>query len=419
MTDRSDSTYSPQSAVKMIPYKIDYAVKNSAKTLGFSKKRVIFKFGLANKQALDDGLSGAHCRGSEHEVQFVWSLVSGKRQLLLDGKEVHYSESGQNGWTTDRAWQHIFPLKDQSGSLRIHFISQPENKEIPGSKPFDLRVEGISYFAFNEIYKLGTPAMTIRSPSGGRGRGYNSGGRSTDGLSPEERRQIAAAKVESLRDFRKQQEQQNAGGNRQESGPAPAEDLLISFDDPPAPAPTTSVPPSGGVQRELSGITMDPSLNPPLQQQQQMYGQPQQQFAMPNYGQPPAANSSALSPYQAPGSQPAPSPYGQPAPQPAPPPPQQQPMNNYSLNGHGNPGSGYSNPMASPTGQSVASYGSAPAFAQPPPPQQQPAYPSQQQQPAYPAQQQQQQQFAPAGGYPAPAAPAPWGQNPNQAYNPY
>ena len=80
-----------------VPYQVDYSVKNVSKMVGFSKKRVTFKFGFANPKSLAEGLTGPACRGSEHELVFIWSLTSGKRQLLLDNKDMHFSESGQNG----------------------------------------------------------------------------------------------------------------------------------------------------------------------------------------------------------------------------------------------------------------------------------------------------------------------------------
>jgi hypothetical protein len=59
-----------------IPYQIDYSVQNTAKTLGFSKKKVLFKFGFANEKSVQSGLTGPACRGSEHELLFIWSLNS-------------------------------------------------------------------------------------------------------------------------------------------------------------------------------------------------------------------------------------------------------------------------------------------------------------------------------------------------------
>ena len=211
---RSPFLVPPEPAtMTFIPYQVDYSVKNTAKTLGFSKKRVSFKFGFANLQSVDQGVTGAQCRGSEHEVTFLWSLASGKRQLFLDGKDVHYSESGMNGWTSDRAWQHSFPLREMSSgrTYKIHFISQPVNKDIPDMKAFDLRINGVSYFSFNEIWKLGTPAMVSREGPRAYGGGHRAGRDSP--TSAEERRLIAMAKAESLKDFERQRAQPPTSNN--------------------------------------------------------------------------------------------------------------------------------------------------------------------------------------------------------------
>jgi len=338
------------------PYQIDYNVKNTSKTFGFSKKKITFKFGIANPPAVANGDSGAACRGSEHEVIFIWSLNSGKRQILCDGKDIHYSETGQNGWTADQVFQHHFEVRvaGLSGPLRAHLITQPANRDVPHIKPFDLRLNGISYFSMPQIFQLGTPQMIVRPVKGKakmshmRGRGY--GNRNDDDayLSPAERQAIAAAKLASMQEM-------NRSSN---TAPAPAVvDDLISFDAP-APAPTPpnqygQPPPQAqtpysnyslGTAAPQGGSFYGQQPPPPQQQMQQpqqgsFYGQqpPQQQMQQPQQGsfygqQPPPATA------------PAPGTYNH----------QQQ-------------------FMTSPNAKSVASYqsyGSAPSFAQPP--QQQP-----------------------------------------------
>ena len=382
-----------------IPYQIDYAVTNAAKTLGFSKKKVSFKFGFANPQA--NAVTGAACRGSEHEVTFIWSLASGKRQLLLDGKDVHYSESGQNGWTSDRAWQHSFPLKDSTvrQTLKVHFISQPVHKDIPGSRPFDLRVGGVSYFAFNQIFQLGTAAMTTRV-----GNEHHTDP-DRDVMTAEERRLVAQAKLESLKDVEHQRSASHHSQQQQSQKPVMKheEDLLLSFDDPAPPvmvAPvasasgyvTTSPYPGFTSSISLGSEFLDPNVPSPtmMQQQQQQfqpdttyhsgYGMPahyafagappvnpyapasyqqQQQPATSSY----STSSSAMTPYQPSAGAPAPSPYAAyPAGVPPPNPYAVHPANNnnYNSNPYGAP--------PSPSMQSFASFGSAPSFAQPPKP---------------------------------------------------
>lgn len=396
-----------------IPYQVDYTVQNTAKTLGFSKKKVIFKWGFANERSLADGNTGANCRGSEHELTFVWSLKTGKRQIWLDNRDVHFSESGQNGWTVDRAWQHAFTMKDATGTYRVHFVSQPKNPDIPDSKPFDLRVAGVSYFSFNHIYQLGTPSMVVRDNS----RSHHRQGRDSP-MTPEERRQIAQAKAESLRDLAEQQQKKSA------PPPMPKQEPdLLSFDADPTPPPvpigrppqdlTTSAHSNGsfGNFAFTSSVSLDSALEPakqppvygqppyggqqfaqpppPPQTPQnamasfsslgQSYGQqPPPQYGQPSYAQPPVSApvppSGALTAYQPPTGAPAPSPYAMP---PAPQQQQQQPFAGYGQS-TGSIDSGFSSgpyaqppqSMQSPSAQSYASYGSAPSFAQPP---QQPA----------------------------------------------
>ena len=379
-----------------IPYQIDYGVQNTAKTLGFSKKRVLFKFGLANPQAVRNGLAGAQCRGSEHEVTFLWSLKSGKRQLYLDGKDVHFSESGQNGWTVDRAWQHVFTMRDPTGTYRLHFISQPKLPDMPDSRPFDLRVAGISFFSFNKIYQLGTPAMVVRDNGGASGSGTSAYGRSSadqdEPMSPEERRMLAQARVESMREFQQQQlKQQQQRSSRTTSGSSQQtpqqtalprdEPLLLSFDDPsppPAAAPSNSLLTAGAApppqpyapssslsyyaphnhMSMASSVTLDPALHsvgsfdtaytsPSLPQQQQQQQQQQQYGQAPpsgmTYGQPPPPPP-APAPFAYGGA----SPYGPPQSQ------QQQQQQHSMTSAYGGPSS-YAGPPAFGTAPSVSS----------------------------------------------------------------
>ena len=377
------------------PYQIDYSVKNTSKTFGFSKKRITFKFGIANPPAVANGGKGANCRGSEHEVIFTWSLNSGKRQILLDGKDVHFSESGQNGWTADQVFQHHFHVRVQglSGPLRAHLITQPANKDVPHIKPFDLRINGVTYFAMPKIFELGGPQTIVRpvqgkaKSSGGYPNGNDGGGRGNNDdahLSPAEREAIAAAKVASMQDLNRPNN--GMGGMNSHAPPAVVADLL-SFDAPPsAPAPMPygqqQPPPpqqqqygnyslGGGNQQQqpspydarqtsVSTLGSSYSYGQTSPQQQQpggggFYGQQQQQQQQPPgsfYGQQPPP---ALTPSSAAGPSFAPHQIAA---------------------------------TASPSNQSIASYqsyGSAPSFAQPPQHQQQQ---HQQQQ-----QQQQQQQY--------------------------
>ena len=422
-----------------IPYYIDYSVKNVSKTIGASKKRITFKFGFANRQAIDDGLVGAHCRGSEHDLVFIWSLNSGKRQVSLDGKDIHYSTSGQNGWTSDRAWLHVFSLKVPgcNNVFQCHLISQPVPQG-SAMRPFDLRIQGVSIFKFNQIYELGTPRMVVRRPGGGRSHyGVDDMNPEEEAMSPEERRLLAAARLESMREYRKTQDkgggknlvgESNGQRHTQQSGGG--EDLLMSFDDLGPP-----VPPQQQPNQMVSSLTVGTEYNrqgsfPPQQQQGQQYGYPPQQQQQPHqqlqyggYNQSPGpgshysqgnsattapiSNTTAMMPYGQPSpggysnlsvggssfgtapTQPAPAPpsmassmdpYAKPpddpwaTPAPAPPANYGQQQPQYGGYPQQQPNQQYN--LQSPAAQSYASFGSAPDFARPPPQgqQQQPQY---------------------------------------------
>ena len=378
--------------MSFIPYQVDYSVQNAAKTLGFSKKRVTFKFGFADKAAIQAGQMGPQCRGSEHEIIFIWSLASGKRQILCDNKDVHFSATGQNGWTYDKAWQHVFTLRDsRNQSYRVLFLSQPAAKDIPNHHPFDIKIGGLSYFQFNPIYQLGTPQMVVgQAPSSS----HHHSGRDSP-MSAEERQQLAAAKLASLQDIAAQKEREL---KKEPPAPAPAPPLdapLISFDDalPPAPPPAvpTTLQPNSGTLFSASSISLDPMLqDASLEFNRQQPGSFYSSSSNPSpyaasmgsssgggYGMPtpnnpyaaaasPAAASTALTPYQPTAAAPPQQPYVDATGR----------LNMSSSGGlsYSAASQPYANPydFAAPPpplpSPSTMSYGSAPSFAQPPKP---------------------------------------------------
>lgn len=387
--------------MSFIPYQIDYKVVGAGKTLGVTKKRVTFKFGFANRQALEEGQTGAACRGSEHEVVLVLSLASGKRHVLLDGREVHFSQQEK----MSRSFDFPFTVRVPSiGQVHARLIADHQ----PGAQPFNFFINGMSYFHFSRIYELGTPSMRVGQMHSQQ-RSYTS--YSELEAPPEERRLIAQAKLESMRELREKQERE-AQQAAERKPMNHDEGNLINFDDDDAgQAPPPEIPQQGGMMYQASSLTMDPALGqsqsyfqeppapsgtryqnysintsqmnaPPQQQQYAFSGVPSASTSTPysqqpgvpttsmltQYSQPPSASSYAPSSYaQAPSvsasyssaSQQQPSQYGYPQ-QSAPAPTYEETQMSF--------GSPAPAPMqqqfASP--QTQASYGSAPAFAQPP-----------------------------------------------------
>jgi hypothetical protein len=132
------------------------------------------RFGFANPEALANGETGTACRGEEHDVTIVWSITSGKRLVLCDGQEVHYSSSRNNVF--DFSWtmrgNHV---------LKVVAHASPPISPTPGFRQYDFLVDGQSFFSFPKVFRLGlapNDSRAVASPHSppnlaDRGRNFN------------------------------------------------------------------------------------------------------------------------------------------------------------------------------------------------------------------------------------------------------
>jgi hypothetical protein len=148
-------------------YQVDWQNAASGKRVSATKRRVLWRFGFSNAEAISQGLTGVNCRGEEHEVSVVWSLTSGKRLVMADGQEVHFSFGKRTDSKFETSWT-------MSGGHILKMIAHaaPPLFETPGFKQFDLLLDGCSYFDMPKIFELGTPkanklalARVPRSPA--------------------------------------------------------------------------------------------------------------------------------------------------------------------------------------------------------------------------------------------------------------
>jgi hypothetical protein len=298
------------------------------------------RFGFPNRDALDGGRTGTDCRGEEHDIIIMWSVTSGKRQIMMDGKEVHYAS------TRTAVMDHSWSSKGNHVMKVVCHAAAPMTAN-PGFRQYDLFIDGQSFFTMPKVYELGmragaassgpVPGMSSprsleyggpaagRSPSGGN-PAYQ-GPRNTD----EEDRELQRAINESLEESRRHLE----GRGRVEAPQITAmsdEADLFEFDSNPTPYAANgygSPPPMPPQQQQYA--------QPPPQQQQYGAPQPQQvQYGAPppqqQYGAPPPGQPMlAIMPSASYGSQPSvQSQQHQYAPAPVPyqsPPPQQQQSN--------------------------------------------------------------------------------------------
>lgn len=228
------------------------------------------RFGFTNKDALLDGQTGTACRGEEHDVTVVWSITSGKRQITMDGKEVHYSAS--RGSLLDFSWSvrgnHV---------MKVVAHASPPLTATPGFRQYDLFIDGQSFFSLPKVYELGIRGGPTSPSAGPRyagapdyavgdgGGGYGGGGYSNYDLprggsayagsaaprsaaqeEEELKRAIAESLEESRRHLGRESGLENGGGYNEPEPPKEngTADLLDFSNEPPAPAPPPALPPA-------------------------------------------------------------------------------------------------------------------------------------------------------------------------------
>lgn len=154
-------------------YQVDYTCVNAGKTVGATKRRIRWRFGFADPEAIERGLTGPECRGEEHEIIFNWSLTSGKQVVLADGNEVFvecrpYETQFQFSWTM--RGNHQVKI---TGSIKPSFDSKSKSKS--KQRQFNMFLDGKSFFDFSQIYELGKTATrsTKRSTESVSSNNYN------------------------------------------------------------------------------------------------------------------------------------------------------------------------------------------------------------------------------------------------------
>lgn len=146
------------------------------------------RFGFANPEALAAGETGTACRGEEHDVTLVWSITSGKRLILADGQEVHYSNSRSG------VFDHTWTMRGNH-VLKVVAHASPPLSPTPGFRQYDFYVDGQTFFSFPKVYRLGlapndprnavSPSSPVRIADGRGGRATGSSRRPSEVVSLE------------------------------------------------------------------------------------------------------------------------------------------------------------------------------------------------------------------------------------------
>ena len=202
----------------------------------------------------------------------VWSVTSGKRQILMDGKEIHYSATRTG--VIDHSWS-----SKGNHVLKVVCHAAPPMSANPGFRQYDMTIDGQSFFNMPKVYELGVA-------SGGASRGHVSAGASAGGSGPggiasprtrdEEELELQRAINASLEESRKHLREN--GPSTQAPAPSQAVDLF-GFDQPAAaPAPPMPSSDARSVMSYNSAPTqVAPYASPPPPQQAYPGAPPPQQ----------------------------------------------------------------------------------------------------------------------------------------------
>jgi hypothetical protein len=91
-------------------------------------------------------------------VTLVWSITSGKRTVIEDGKEIHFSV----GRRTEGKFQHSWTGYNNHVFTVIAYASMPF-KPKPGFQQFEFMIDGMSFNTFPRIFELAKGVRNSRS----------------------------------------------------------------------------------------------------------------------------------------------------------------------------------------------------------------------------------------------------------------
>lgn len=197
----------------------------------------------------------------------VWSLTSGKRQITMDGQEVHYASS--RAGIVDFSWtmrgNHI---------LKVVAHANPPLSATPSFRQYDFFVDGQSFFDMPKVYELGlrgAPQAQSRVP----GNSFSYGDTARRAPQSNEDADLQRAIQESLAESRRHlQHVKRSDDSYSASGTSAGPDYLAHAPSPQEPAPRMDLLGFG------SPTSQEPTALVPVA--------PQYAAPAPAYGQPPA-----------------------------------------------------------------------------------------------------------------------------------
>jgi hypothetical protein len=173
-----------------VPYQIAWSYQETGKWISRTKRCVQFRYGYASKKAIHNSLSGVDCHHSdEHEatllevrdITLIWSIISKKRRVIVDGQEIPDSRillcqvtkfrcDVTFSMPTTQRYQDVIQLiaHDTTTYPPVSLLwSTLRTKPKNDCRPFDMLLNGCSFFQFPHYYEIdqpSSPAIPMTTP---------------------------------------------------------------------------------------------------------------------------------------------------------------------------------------------------------------------------------------------------------------
>ena len=143
-------------------YKVRFHRKDCGKNIKSSKRVLTWRFGLAKGTGgIFGGIFGGKQTKKEHEITLIWSVTSGKRVILIDGLQRHYSQGMWMKDTFKRRWS----WKGIAIDMVAH-SSRPVRGVDPTWIQYDLKLNGTRFHLLpeeDEIVAVNLPIMSTQA----------------------------------------------------------------------------------------------------------------------------------------------------------------------------------------------------------------------------------------------------------------
>lgn len=139
-------------------YQVEFNAIATGKIIAMSKRRIRWRYGFPNQEAISAGQSGSHCRGEEHDVSLVWSVSSGKRMIMSNGKQLYVGVNKASIF--EQQW-----IDTRGNTIKLTAHTAPPMSNASSSRQYDLIINGKSFFDLPKSYEIGLKGPAdVRTP---------------------------------------------------------------------------------------------------------------------------------------------------------------------------------------------------------------------------------------------------------------